>query len=89
MIEKEIKIFNQLGMHARAAAKFVHLASRFKSNVHLMKDGQKVNGKSILGILMLAAAQGSVVQLSVEGLDENEAFDKLEKLIANRFGEKE
>jgi phosphocarrier protein len=89
MIEKEIKIFNKLGMHARAAAKFVHLASRFKCSVHLLKDGQKVNGKSILGILMLAAAQGSVVQLSVEGLDEKEAFIELEELIMNRFGEKE
>ncbi len=89
MIEKEITIFNKLGMHARAAAKFVQIASRFKSNIHLLKDGQKVNGKSILGILMLAAAQGSVVQLSVDGLDEREAFSKLEELIVSRFGEKE
>lgn len=89
MIEREIKIINKLGMHARAAAKFVHLASRFESNVQIVKDGQRFNGKSILGILMLAAAQGSMMQLIVEGLDEKEAFTELESLIINRFGEKE
>ncbi len=89
MIEKEITIINKLGMHARAAAKFVHLASRFESRIHLVKDGQRVNGKSILGILMLAAAQGSIVQLSVSGADEKKAFTNLVSLIKSRFGEKE
>ena len=89
MIEKEIKIINKLGMHARAAAKFVRLASRFQADIRLIKDGRRVNGKSILGILMLAAAQGSILQLSVEGSDEAKAFVELEHLIENRFGEKE
>ena len=89
MIEREIKIINKLGMHARAAAKFVHLASRFKSKVNVTKDGQYVDGKSIMGILMLAACQGSFITLRVQGIDEKEAFGELEHLIRNRFGEEE
>ncbi|MEW5806261.1 MAG: HPr family phosphocarrier protein [Acidobacteriota bacterium] len=89
MIDRKIVIINKLGMHARAAAKFVHLASRFKARINIVKDGQRVDGKSILGILMLAAAQGSNIRLIVEGNDEREAFKQLEMLIKDKFGEEE
>jgi len=89
MIKRDIKIINKLGMHARAAAKFVHLAGRFKSKVHVIKDGQQVDGKSILGILMLAACQGSLITVKVEGVDEKDAYVELETLINNKFGEEE
>jgi len=84
-----LKIVNKLGMHARASAKFVSLASGFKSNITLARDGRKVNGKSIMGIMMLAAAKGVAVELCVEGPDEDSAFSALAGLIANRFGEDE
>lgn len=89
MIARKITIINKLGMHARAAAKFVHLANRFQSKINLIKDGHQVDGKSILGILMLAAAQGSRVRLIVEGADERDAYRALETLIRDRFGEEE
>ncbi len=89
MIEKEIKIINKLGMHARAAAKFVHCASRFRSRIHVSKDGQQVDGKSILGLLMLAACKNSSVTLTVDGSDEKEACRELEILITGKFGEEE
>ncbi len=89
MIRREVKISNKLGMHARAAAKFVHCASRFKSRIHVLKDGQQVDGKSILGLLMLAACQNSSVTLAIEGSDEKEACRELEMLITDKFGEEE
>lgn len=89
MICKKVKIVNKLGLHARAAAKLVTCAGAFASLVQLERDGQCVNGKSIMGVMMLAAAQGSAVTLMVEGADEEAACTALEKLVANRFGEDE
>ena len=87
MIRKEIEIVNKLGLHARAAAKLVTCAGTFSSMVQLELDGQKVNGKSIMGVMMLAAAKGSFVTLVVEGADEADACAALEQLVADRFGE--
>ncbi len=89
MIKKEIDIINKLGLHARAAAKFVTLASVFDSDIQLERNGRKVNGKSIMGVMMLAAGKGCQLTLTVSGDDENEAVTGLEKLVAERFGEKE
>ena len=87
MIESEVEIVNRLGLHARAAAKVVHLAGRFKSDVKLVKDGDEVDAKSILGLLMLAAAQGEHLHVRCDGEDEEEALQALSELIASRFGE--
>jgi phosphocarrier protein len=87
MIEKELTIVNKLGLHARAAAKLVSLASNFKSNIELEKDSRVVNGKSIMGVMMLAASQGTKVKVRVEGVDEEEAIHDIEALIADKFGE--
>jgi phosphocarrier protein len=84
-----VSIVNRLGMHARASAKFVTLASQFKCDVTLGRNGQQANGKSIMGIMMLAAARGTQVELSVDGEDEGSALAALTELIANRFGEDE
>jgi phosphocarrier protein len=89
MISKEIEIINRLGLHARAAAKFVTCASGYTSDVQVKFNGREVNGKSIMGIMMLAAAKGSTLTLSANGDDEQEAFDALEALINDRFGEGE
>jgi phosphocarrier protein len=89
MIDKEVKIVNKLGMHARAAAKFVNLAASFASEIELEKGARKVNGKSIMGVMMLAAGKGSTVRLSAQGEDEAEAISQLEALIKQRFGEDE
>lgn len=87
MIEREVEIVNRLGLHARAAAKLVHLAGRYRSDVKLVKDGEIVDAKSILGLLMLAAAQGERVGLRCNGPDEEEAFQAVADLIARRFEE--
>ena len=87
MVEREITISNQLGLHARAAAKFVQLAGRFRARIHLCRDGQAVDGKSILGILTLAACQGTELLLRVDGPDEEKALKALVKLINSKFGE--
>ena len=84
-----ILIVNKLGLHARASAKFVTLAAQFKSDVTLGRNGQNANGKSIMGIMMLAAGKGSQVDLSVHGDDEQQAMEALSALIDNRFGEDE
>ena len=84
-----ISIVNKLGMHARASAKVVTLASQFKSEVTLGRNGQHANGKSIMGIMMLAAGKGTQVDLSVHGDDEHQAMEALRALIDNRFGEDE
>lgn len=84
-----IQIINKLGMHARASAKFVTLAAQFKSDVTLGRNGQNANGKSIMGIMMLAAGKGSQVELTVNGEDEEQAMQALVGLIDNRFGEDE
>jgi phosphocarrier protein len=89
MIEKTVSIKNKLGLHARAAAKLVNLANRFESTVHIEKDGNEIDGKSILGILTLAATQGSTIRLKVEGRDEDMAMDALTGLIDDRFQEEE
>lgn len=89
MLKKELTIVNKLGLHARAAAKFVNVASSCVSDIFIARDSRRVNGKSIMGVMMLAASCGSKVELSTEGPDEQEAMDKLEQLIADRFGESE
>lgn len=87
MVNKEIEIINKLGLHARAAAKLVSLASKFTSEVQLRKNNQEVNAKSIMGVMMLAASQGTRLELSVSGEDEQEALDAIIELINDRFGE--
>jgi len=87
VIECEVKIVNRLGLHARAAAKFVHMAGRFESDISLLRNGEEVDAKSILGILLLAAAQGSELRLRCEGRDESEALKALSELIATGFDE--
>jgi len=89
MLEKTVTIKNKLGLHARAAVKFVNLANRFGSAVKIVKDGNEIDGKSILGILTLAATQGSQIALVVSGKDEEAALEALTTLINNRFDEKE
>jgi phosphocarrier protein len=89
MLEKEVIIVNKLGLHARAAAKFVTLASSFNSEIDISRDGQTVNGKSIMGVMMLAASRGSSIVIRVNGHDEEEAAASLEELVQNRFGEQE
>lgn len=87
MLRVNVTIVNKLGLHARAAAKFVTMASVFKSDVQLLRGTRKVNGKSIMGVMMLAAGQGTQLELVVDGPDEQEALAMLTELIAKRFGE--
>jgi phosphocarrier protein HPr len=87
MIERETEIVNRLGLHARAAAKLVHMAGNFQSRITVSKDGEEVDAKSILGILLLAAGQGSVVTVRCDGQDEEDALRAVTTLIANRFDE--
>jgi phosphocarrier protein len=89
MLDKTVTIRNKLGLHARAAVKFVNLSNRFVSSVKIVKDGDEIDGKSILGILTLAATQGTSIRLLVSGKDEEAAMAALVELIANRFDEKE
>ena len=89
MERKRITIINKLGLHARAAAKFVTLASSFDSEVRLARGEHVVNGKSIMGVMMLAAAKGTELELTAEGRDAKQALSKLERLILDRFGEPE
>jgi len=84
-----VPIINKLGLHARASAKFVTLAAQFKCDVTLGRNGQHANGKSIMGIMMLAAGKGTDVELIVDGEDEEQALTALTDLIADRFGETE
>ena len=84
---KEFTIKNRLGIHARPAAKMAKTANEFESTIRVMKDGLEVNGKSIMGIMMLAAAQGNVIQVEAEGPDEKEAIRALGDLIENKFDE--
>ena len=88
-ISRNIEIINKLGLHARAAAQLVQLASSFSSHIEIEKDNQRVNGKSIMGVMMLAAGKGSEISLHVEGEDEEESMNRLEELIKNRFNEDE
>jgi len=87
MIEQEVEIINRLGLHARAAAKLVHKAGAYQSRVWVIRDGEEVDAKSILGILMLAAAQGTRVMIRCEGEDEQAAMEGVLNLIRDRFEE--
>jgi phosphocarrier protein HPr len=89
MQQKEIEIINKLGLHARASAKLTQAASAFKSEVFLARNGRRVNAKSIMGVMMLAAARGSTVHIEIEGEDEERAMATLTALINDKFGESE
>ena len=86
-IEKEITVVNRLGLHARPAAMFVRIASRYRAEVWVGKEGEKVNGKSIMGLMMLAAGQGSTLNICCDGPDADKAMAELEELIAAKFNE--
>lgn len=86
-MERTVNIVNRLGLHARAAAKLVTLATKFSSDVRVRKEAREVSGKSIMGVMMLAAAQGSQITLIAEGDDAQNALDELAQLVADRFGE--
>lgn len=87
MIEREVEIVNQLGMHARAAAKFVHLAASYQSRIVVSRNNRSMDGKSIIGLLLLSAARGTAITLVVEGPDEQLAAEALVALVASGFGE--
>ncbi len=86
-VEKEVTIINRLGMHARPAAMFVRIASRYRSEVWVEKEGEQINGKSIMGLMMLAAGQGSKLMIRCEGPDADRAMQEIEALIASKFNE--
>jgi phosphocarrier protein HPr len=86
-IEKEITVINRLGLHARPAAMFVRIASRYRSEIWVEKDGEQINGKSIMGLMMLAAGQGSKLLIRCEGPDADKAMEEIEDLINRRFNE--
>lgn len=89
MIKQHIEVINKLGLHARAAARLVKEASSFDSEIMLCREGQEVNAKSIMGIMMLAASQGTRLQLKVNGVDEKTAVDSIVRLFLSKFGEDE
>jgi phosphocarrier protein HPr len=89
MLKKEIEIINRLGLHARASAKLTQAASRFACEIWLARAGRRVNAKSIMGVMMLAAGKGAMVELEADGADESEALAALEALISDKFGEGE
>ncbi len=89
MITQRITIINKLGLHARAAAKFAEQAARFSSRIEAGMDGRMVDGKSVMALMLLAACQGTELELAIEGEDESEALAAMEKLIMDRFGEEE
>ena len=88
-LSRDVTIINKLGMHARAAAKFVKLASSFNSDINLEGNSQRVNGKSIMGVMMLAASKGTTITIHAKGSDASDSLDQLENLINNRFDEDE
>ena len=87
MTSQQVTVVNQLGMHARAAAKFVHLAAKFQSQIRVARDAREMDGKSIMGLLLLAAARGTTIRISAEGGDEAEAVAALAGLVHTGFGE--
>ena len=89
MLQREVEIINKLGLHARASARLTQVAGRYKANVWLGRNGRRVNAKSIMGVMMLAAAKGSTVVVETEGPDEEQAMDAITRLIAGRFDEAE
>lgn len=89
MPQQDIEVINKLGLHARASAKLTQLASSFESEVFLSRNGRRVNAKSIMGVMMLAAAKGALVTLETSGPDEQQAISAISALFANKFGEGE
>jgi phosphocarrier protein HPr len=87
LYSREVTVVNQLGLHARAAARFVHLATRFHAQIRVGRDTKIMDGKSIMGILLLAAARGTTLTISADGADEREAVEALAQLVASGFGE--
>ena len=87
MIRREVKIRNRLGLHARAAARFVHTAAGYEARVTAGRDGRVMDGKSILGILLLGASRGTTIEITAEGADEGAAIEALVALVEGRFGE--
>ncbi|MFP6683049.1 MAG: HPr family phosphocarrier protein [Gammaproteobacteria bacterium] len=87
MRKSQIEIVNRLGLHARAAAKFIQTAGRFSCDIEVSRGEKKINGKSIMGVMMLAAAQGAVIEIIVNGPEEDAALDALVALVADGFGE--
>ncbi|HRH80552.1 MAG TPA: HPr family phosphocarrier protein [Thiobacillaceae bacterium] len=89
MLEQSIQVSNKLGLHARASAKLTQLAGQYKADVWVSRNGRRVNGKSIMGVMMLAAAQGTTLKLEIDGPDEDAAMAALAHLIEDKFGEGE
>jgi phosphocarrier protein len=89
MLQREVEIVNRLGLHARASAKLTQVAGQFSSDIWVSRNGRRVNAKSIMGVMMLAAAQGSTIVLETDGPDEVEAMHAVSQLIASRFDEDE
>ena len=89
MLQREVEIVNRLGLHARASAKLTQIASQFESDIWLSRNGRRVNAKSIMGVMMLAASQGSSIVLETDGPDETQAMQAVSQLIAARFDEDE
>jgi phosphocarrier protein len=89
MLQREVEIVNKLGLHARASARLTQIAGQFGSDVWLSRNGRRVNAKSIMGVMMLAAAKGSTVVIETEGADEAEAMQALVQLVTERFGEED
>jgi phosphocarrier protein len=89
MIKRTITITNKLGLHARASAKLTQAAGQFQSQVWIARNGRRVNAKSIMGVMMLAAGLGSIVEIETDGADEAQAIDTIEKLFTDKFGEGE
>ena len=87
MQQRDVEIVNKLGLHARPSARLTQVASNFKSQVFMTRNGRRINAKSIMGLMMLAAAKGSIITLETDGEDEVEAIDTLSELIASGFGE--
>jgi len=89
MIKEKIEIINKLGLHARASTKFTQTASQYKSNIAITRNGKRVDGKSIMGVMMLAATKGAIIELEADGIDELQAIEALKTLINNYFDEGE
>ncbi|MDE3154793.1 MAG: HPr family phosphocarrier protein [Acidobacteriota bacterium] len=87
MIVREVTVTNRLGMHARAAAKFVHLATRYRAQIRVSREGREMDGKSIMGLLLLAAGCGTVITISADGVDETDAVEALAALVSAGLGE--
>ncbi|MDI3537480.1 MAG: HPr family phosphocarrier protein [Eubacteriaceae bacterium] len=87
MVKQEVTVLNATGLHARPASMFVQTAGKFKSKIHVIKDGSSINAKSIMGIMAGGIAQGTTIEISAEGPDEQEAVDALVQLINDKFGE--